>query len=431
MARVHSPPVIGSRQRRARRPIGPAWRAASDRPVVIGAAVAALAIVVVSSFVAIDGRGVSALVRAAPPYTTASEVPGSLQLVDHDEAFDGQYYYRMAVSPWSDDERVAGVSFDIPALRTQRIGYPVIVFAVSAGDRDLVPLGLVAVNVAALGALGALAAVIARQHGRHAAWGLLIAGYPGFAYALLFDLAEIVAAALLLASLIALRRAQPVVASALLIGATLTRETIVVVPVALVIVAAWRTRARTQQGELVAPGGELAAPALLVAGLPPIAAGALYQLRLRAVWGELPLDASRQKNVRFPFAGFLDQIDRFLPPTNAAALFRCTSLAYVVGLVVAAILALRSSSARRHERMALVVALGVVPLLSGFIWMGATSFMRALTEVSVLAAVVVLGARLRLAGMRADRVIAAAAVVVGGVTVVSELPSMSNDMGIG
>jgi hypothetical protein len=95
--------------------------------------------------------------------------------------------------------------------------------------------------------------------------------------------------------------------------------------------------------------------------------------------------------VRWPFAGFVDQLDRFVPPTTGAALFRGLSLALVVAMVAVA-LARWPRSAPRHERIALAVALCVVPLLSGYIWAGATSFMRALTEVTVLAALLVLSA---------------------------------------
>ena len=56
----------------------------------------------------------------------------------------------------------------------KRIGYPVITWLFSAGQRALVPWMLVVVNVAAIGALAWLGGHLAQQGGRHAAWGLLL-----------------------------------------------------------------------------------------------------------------------------------------------------------------------------------------------------------------------------------------------------------------
>ena len=75
-----------------------------------------------------------------------------------------------------------------------------------------------------------------------------------------------------------------------------------------------------------------------------------------------------------------------------------------------------SSTARRHEKVALILAVLLMPLFAGVIWTGATSFMRASTEAFVLAVVVLLGAR-----TPAIRVVAVATVATLGVTVASEV----------
>ena len=48
---------------------------------------------------------------------------GSLTVQAADQAFDGQFFYRIGVSPWSTDGRVAGVQNDLPSLRNARWGY--------------------------------------------------------------------------------------------------------------------------------------------------------------------------------------------------------------------------------------------------------------------------------------------------------------------
>jgi hypothetical protein len=87
--------------------------------------------------------------------------------------YDGQFFYRLAINPADFAHTAYGITVDQP-YRFMRIGYPVMTWLVSAGQRALVPWMLVAVNVAAIGALAWLGGHLARQGGRHAAWGLLL-----------------------------------------------------------------------------------------------------------------------------------------------------------------------------------------------------------------------------------------------------------------
>ena len=108
--------------------------------------------------------------------------------------YDGQFYYRLAINPLNFSHTANGITVD-QAYRFMRAGYPAITWLVSAGERALVPYMLVAVNAVAIGALGWLGGRLARQGGRHAAWGLLLPGYFGLVTSLSRDTAEPVAAA--------------------------------------------------------------------------------------------------------------------------------------------------------------------------------------------------------------------------------------------
>jgi hypothetical protein len=46
--------------------------------------------------------------------------------------YDGQFFYRLALEPFSTAERVDGIAFDAPAYRQQRIGYPLLAFLTTA-----------------------------------------------------------------------------------------------------------------------------------------------------------------------------------------------------------------------------------------------------------------------------------------------------------
>jgi hypothetical protein len=125
---------------------------------------------------------------------------------------------------------------------------------------------------------------------------------------------------------------------------------------------------------------------------------------------------SGDKNIVVPFAGLVRELDRFLPPTSGAVVLRGLSLALLLVVTVTAVIALGRSTARRHEKLAFVFAVLLLPLLIGPIWAGATSFMRASTEAYMLAIVVFLSAR-----VAAERLVVGAVVATFGATVVAEL----------
>ena len=148
--------------------------------------------------------------------------------------YDGQFFYRLAINPLNFHHTAYGITMDRP-YRYMRIGYPALTWLLSLGQHSLIPVMLVAVNIAAIGALGYLGAMFAAEGGRHALAGLLLPGYFGLITSLSRDTAEPLAAVCLLAGLLAVRARRPVLAGALLAYGALTRETVMVAVAALAI----------------------------------------------------------------------------------------------------------------------------------------------------------------------------------------------------
>ncbi len=206
------------------------------RPIAVGVAVAIAAALFVLLRLLAQGGDVTLFVRAGDQLTIPDQA-GNLTVEDDNAGYDGQFAYRMARAPLSDADRVDGVGFDRPVDRVARIGYPTLAWVASlGGQRSLVPWALVGVNVVALGAIGALAAALARDAGRSSWWGVLAASAPGLVVALSRDLTEVVAAAFLLGGLVLLRRGRLAPAAAVLLLAALTRETTLVLPAAVLAV---------------------------------------------------------------------------------------------------------------------------------------------------------------------------------------------------
>ena len=70
--------------------------------------------------------------------------------------YDGQFFYRLALNPLNFHHIAYGITMD-RSYRYMRIGYPALTWLVSAGQHTLVPVMLVAVNIAAIGVMGYLA----------------------------------------------------------------------------------------------------------------------------------------------------------------------------------------------------------------------------------------------------------------------------------
>ena len=172
---------------------------------------------------------ISRFILVGRHFATPAQLPHGIPVAPT-YGYDGQFFYRLALNPLNFHPTAYGITMDRP-YRYMRIGYPALTWLVSLGQHFLVPVMLVAVNIAAIGALGYLGAVFAVDGGRHALAGLLMPGYFGLITSLSRDTAEPLAAACLLAGLLAVRARRPVLAAALLAYGALTRET--------VMVAAW------------------------------------------------------------------------------------------------------------------------------------------------------------------------------------------------
>jgi hypothetical protein len=382
-----------------------------DRIWLPGLAGLVLALLFVGALLVRADGDPSRLVHAGAPCTTVESLPplpscdanvddpgpaeaigddgarGSLTVQGADQAFDGQFFYRIGVAPWSTEGRVAGVQNDLPSLRNARWGYGAAAWVVSGGDPDLVPWALIAINVAAAFAVGAVGGGLARSAGRHAAWGALFVLWPGFAYSLSLDTSELMAAALVLGGLLALRHQRWVLTGAVLTAAVLTRDTTTVVPFAVALAGgiAWARRRTT-------PSPDRAALPQLAAGLVPLAAFGGWQLLQRARFGSLPLTSSGDNNLSAPLGGFVEQLAKVIVPGDSAEALRLVSMVGLVALVAAAAwsVARARAIAPTAEQLAWLGAVAVVVLLNAYLWSGATAFLRASTEAGLLSILLLL-----------------------------------------
>jgi hypothetical protein len=300
--------------------------------------------------------------------------------------YDGQFFYRLALNPVNFSHTAYGITVDRP-YRYMRIGYPALTWLLSAGQHVVVPVALVAVNIAAVGAMGYLGGVFARQGGRHAAWGLLLPGYFGVLTSLSRDTAEPLAAVCLLAGLLAVRARRPVLAAALLAYGVLTRETVMVAVAALAIMRAVGLLRRTQPRRPVRDDLTWAVPTAVFV---------IWQAVVKAATGSVALLADGGRNAGAPFIAPLQALKNNLAHINPHQFDQydvwLLELAILAFFSIAALLSLRSTTAPVHERLAFVLYLIEICVVTPSTWGSLDADLRSFIEVYLLAVIILFGA---------------------------------------
>ncbi len=347
------------------------------------------ALVVVATGLAHDHGDLSRFVDAGQRYVTARRhltvAPGV--------GYDGQFVYRLALAPF-DLARVAhGITLDLP-LRRQRIGLPVLGWLASAGGRpSLLPTALVAVNVLAFTAVGALGGLVSRQAGRRPVWGALLASPVALAFAITHDLTEVLESALLVGAFLLVRAQRPISGGLVLAGAALTRETALLLAAAIALprlVAAGRAVRAGRAGVRAAArrAGRLDAAWVL-----PFGAFTGWQMVVAGLTGSLPLHSDGGANLGAPFAGVVGLV-RSLPSATTHQwppfLAQLLLLGYLVALALPQL-----RSAGRPLPLAWWLAVVFSLCLSTTVWTGYDD-LRFLTELSTFTLLVLLRSPRRL-----------------------------------
>lgn len=294
-------------------------------------------------------------------FTDAATVPAGIDVERDSSGYDGQFFYRLAVEPFSVEPRAAGIRFDYEVYRTQRIAYPLLAFLASGGNPRAALWSLLIVNLGALTLVAACAAVAVDD------WrGLAVALHPGFLLTVSRDLAEATEMAFVTAAVLAATRNRKVAAALLLTGAVLAKETAVFAAAGLLAAAVLRRRF------------ERADAAMLL----PIAAFLGWKSLLFTLWN-LPFDFGTSEKLGIPFAGIAAM---FVDAFRAGAPQRVLVLELLL-LVAFAVLVLRASRTSTMPPGVKLACLAYATLLFTLgrdFWIEDWAFLRAATGFIVL-----------------------------------------------
>ena len=344
----------------------------------------------------------SLFIMAGHAYTHRGQLPRGLLLVPS-AGYDGQFYYRLALDPANWNATAFGITMD-QSYRYTRIGYPLVAWLASAGQHQLVPAALVAINLVAVAAMAMLGGMFARESGRHALWGLAFAAYFGLVISVGRDTAEPLAEACMLGGLLAYRRGRYVLTTGLFAFGAITRETILLAPAAIAV-----TR-------LIAMGRRQTRPgrADLTWVVPAVVYGVLEVAVHFVVKGEFPLLANSSRNLTAPFTALVDALKYDIAHINTSHLsptdINLLEYATLGIFIVAGLAVLWVTTAPVHERLAFVFFVLQLGLLSSQIWTSTFGDGRSLIEPYLMALVLLLATPRRYLSWRYLSLIAACAV---------------------
>lgn len=302
----------------------------------------------------------SALIVAGSQYVNENKLGMKIPIIQG-SGYDGQFYFRLALDPFSTSRSYSGITFDSP-IRAQRILYPLLSWLISFGDPHLVPFAMILVELLAWTAIAFFAALLARESGRHPSLGLAIAAFPGYFFSVGRDLTEPTASALLLAAIYYILKNQYWLASLLLSLSVLAKETGMVLVLSLGIYWFLTLIAKTRharKGALIP----------IYTWLIPLSTFMVWQFVISLVEQHEPLRSDISSNLSLPFVAMLrgiwERIQHPLPIGNSLWVIQFASLVLLVILTFARY---RSNSIPALFEIAFAAMIALSVSLSGEIW---------------------------------------------------------------
>lgn len=184
-------------------------------------------------------------VTAGDFYVDRQEMPQDFVVQRQSQGYDGLFYYRLALDPFTNNKTANGISLDLPAFRQQRILYPLLAWILSLGHHNLIPQILLLINLICIALISYFGAKISQSNKMPAIFGLAFVFYAGFLFTISRDLTEILEMALLMGGVLALSYKKFLLAAIFFSLAILTKESALIAPAGYLIYYFYSSKLKT------------------------------------------------------------------------------------------------------------------------------------------------------------------------------------------
>ena len=320
--------------------------------------------------------------------------PRNLAVLDNSFGYDGQFYYRIALNPFTAKQTDFGIRLDNPPWRHQRILYPFLVWLFSFGQKQWVPMVMILINYMGLCAIGWLGGKYAKALHQHALYGLLFSLYPGFILSLSRNLTEIGEMSLLLAGLWFIRKKQHLISMILITLAILARESALIMVAAIIMSIFYEYLTKRVGFQRENENIHVAWYYVLI----PCICYIVWHLILFLNWGNLAISGGTE-HLGLPFSGIIYYISFTLSLLPEAGRLLFIVLIYIIaqiGLVICSYHSSESYGANMVEKIGWLFYLILMILLTKAIWKSDMGIFRSFTECYILGTIIVIASRIKL-----------------------------------
>lgn len=322
----------------------------------------------------------SVFVTAGDVFVDANAAPDGLKILQNSDGYDGQFNYRLALTPFTDKQIDFGIRLDYPVYRQARILYPLLARLFALGQTAYMPVALILVNYLALCTIAWLGARFAQRVHHNALWGLAFALYPGFLFTLSRDTTEIVAMAFLFAAILFLYQQRQYLAGLFFVLAFLTRETVLVVSFVLLMTILFARRWREFRSGWF--------PATI-----PIISYVLWHVWLEYNWRHQVIQVIRLSDgFGAPFVGLFRFIDSIYPPINSIYGVWLIETLFLILFAFAVVWVFPRSASLLTVKISWCIYITMMLFLNQAVWVEDWGFLRVLPEVYLLGVIILLEA---------------------------------------
>ncbi len=354
------------------------WRTRLDSPWLALAITAVAYASFILTRLSLYHGDASVFIAAGDRLADARAVPPGLSIRPESDGYDGQFFYRLALDPFTTRATDFGITMGHPAWRQQRIVYPLLVCGLALGQAGAIPAALIAINYLAVCGIAWLGGTLAQALNRHALWGSVLALYPGFLFTLARDTAEIVEIGWVLAGMWCVLRQRNWWAALCLSLAVLTKETALLAVLGIGAAYVWGAR------KTIRP------QAFLV----PLAVVAIWHTYLFLQWQRWPVTGGTG-DLNWPLAEFIALVTRAVGVGAASSKRTLLEVIFIGVVAVAPLLAWRRSHTARPIKIAWALYGALALFFSRALWIENTAYFRALVDFYIWGMLIVLGAASR------------------------------------
>ena len=325
----------------------------------------------------------SGVVIAGDYYSSQNILGSNFLVIKDSKGYDGQFYYRLALNPFTNNSEAYGIKLDNPPYRQQRILYPLITWLITLGNHRYIPFALVFVNFVSIIFITYFSIRLVEHFKYKPIYSLLFSFYPGLLFALSRDLSEILETALLVSGVYFYEKNKFLTSAIVLSLALLTRETSLIVVLCLFIYEAFRNfKKRTQNKGLYF--------------LIPISIYGLKSLILSIKWNGV--DTLFPTRTGTPFLGFIDYIRELLTTNYQRVHFiEIGFILIFLGIIFISIAKQIYNFVNQKDFQIdykyifiWLIYFGLYLSLSGLVWQEDFGYMRAITNLFIMGYIILL-----------------------------------------